>query len=132
MPFTLGNLGLAALAGGRPADAHVLFLRALAIADELDYTEALVYGLEGVAAALAATGAPERAATLLGAADAAATAASLVLEPLELRVHDETSAALADALGDDTFAALYAAGGKVGLRDAAADALGEQRPQVTA
>ena len=70
----LGNLGLAALLERRPADALEPFRSALLIDRELAYTEGLIYALVGIAAALSAIdGAPD-AATLLGAAQAAARA----------------------------------------------------------
>ncbi|HXV58661.1 MAG TPA: BTAD domain-containing putative transcriptional regulator, partial [Gaiellaceae bacterium] len=72
IPVPLGNLGLAALLDGRPEEALDLLRQALSVAQELDYTEAEIYGIDGVAAALAATGEREAAALLLGAASAAA------------------------------------------------------------
>jgi tetratricopeptide (TPR) repeat protein len=127
MPIALGNLGLAALLRGRPQDALASLRRSVEVALELDYTEGLIYGLEGIAAALTATGAFERAATFIGAADAAAEATSVVLEPLERGIHDETRQTLLGALGEDAFAAIEAAGRQLPLTDAATAALSASR-----
>lgn len=127
----LGNLGLAALLGNRPDHALGFFRRGIALAYSLDYTETVVYDLEGIAATLAATGAEEEAATLLGAGEAAAETAGVVLEPLERRIHDETSSALRAALGD-AFAAIHAAGRLLPPADAVALALGKTQPLVPA
>jgi hypothetical protein len=127
----LGNLGLAALLGNRSDDAFGLFRRGIALAHELDYTETVIYDLEGIAATLSATGAAEEAATLLGAGEAAAEAAGVVLEPLERRIHDQMSNALRDALGD-AFATIHAAGRLLTLADAVALALGETQPHARA
>jgi predicted ATPase len=129
LPVVLGNLGIAELVADRPADALDCFRRSLAIARDLDFTEAQIYALEGVAAALAASSQEERAATLLGAAHAAAEIAGVVLEPLERRVHDETTRALKDALGEDAFVELHGAGRHVELAAACASALSESEPQ---
>ena len=123
IPFALGNLAIAALLADRPDDALALLSRGLTIAQDLDYTEAMIYGLEGMAAALARSGRAEPAVTLLGAADAAAVAASVVLEPLELQIHDEAANALKDALGGTAFDELFAAGRQIGLMDATTYAL---------
>src|SRR5262249_44572295 len=88
----LGNLGLAALLDDRPAEALAPYEAALEIARELGYTEGVIYDVPGLAAVL-----PEReAATLLGAADAAARASAVELEPLELDLHRRLTATLRD------------------------------------
>ena len=90
----LGNLGLAALLEHRPPEALGHFRAALLIDRELGYTEGVIYGLVGIAAALPAS---EEAAMLLGAADAAALASAVELEPLELEVHTRVTETLAEA-----------------------------------
>jgi len=114
----LGNQGLAALLERRPAEALGLFRRALLIDRELGYAEGLIYGLVGVAAALSATdGAPE-AALLLGAAQVAARATAVELEPLELELQTRVTAMLREALGIEQFAAAHASGQELRLQDA--------------
>lgn len=129
LPIVLANLGLATLLDERADEALVHLRQSLTLALELDYTESVIYGLEGVAAALTTTGAARSAATLLGAADAAARTAGVVLEPLERRIHGQTVTALEDALGDEVLIELQAAGRQLELRDAAALALGEPQPE---
>jgi predicted ATPase len=132
LSLALSNIGLAALLDDQLRDALAQFRRGLALACELEYTETLINGLEGVAAALAATGAAETAATLLGAAEAAADQASFVLDPIERRIHDRTSRALQDVLDEDAFERIHTAGRQLTPADAAALALGEHQPRVTA
>jgi tetratricopeptide (TPR) repeat protein len=114
----LGNLGLAALLERRPSEALGHIRAALAIDRELGYTEGVIYGAVSLAAVLAATGAEEDAATLLGAAHAAAQASAVELEPLELELHREMTASLGEALGPDPFAEAHATGQALGLDDA--------------
>ena len=119
----LGNLGLAALLERRPAEALGLFRAALLIDRELGYSEGMIYGLVGIAAALSATdGAPD-AAMLLGAADAAARATAVELEPLELEVHAQVTEQLEEALGAERFAQVHASGQALSLDDAVEHAL---------
>jgi predicted ATPase/DNA-binding SARP family transcriptional activator len=128
----LVNLALAAYLCDRHADALRLYRRVVAMTLELEYDEMLIYGLGGVAATLCATGSAEPAATLLGAAAAAAEASRVVLAPLEQRIHDETSRAVATALGDAAAAELSEMGRQLTLADAAARALGDFRHRVPA
>jgi predicted ATPase/DNA-binding SARP family transcriptional activator len=111
------NLGLAQLSDGRHPEAHVVFRRSLERARQLGYTDGIVYCLEALAAVLA-TNDPQRATTLLGAAEAAADANGLRLEPLERELHDRTVESLQIALGEDAFAAVHAAGRGLELHQA--------------
>jgi tetratricopeptide (TPR) repeat protein len=105
----LGNLGLAAVLEQRPAEALAHFTAALAIDRELGYAEGVIYGALGLAAVLP----PPQAAQLLGAADAAARAADVELEPLELDLHARLTAALREPFAD-----AYAAGLALDLDEA--------------
>jgi len=105
----LGNLGLAALLESRPDEALALFRQALVIDRELGFGEGMIYDLVGIAAALSDAGATADAALLLGAADAAAAATAVELEPLEARVHAELTKTLGAALGSDEKVSLEAA-----------------------
>src|SRR4051812_18385311 len=116
----LGNLGLAALLEGRPAEAGAPFRAALEIDREPGYTEGLICGLFGLAVVLSDTGSAPDAAALLGAADAAASASAVELEPLELQVHTEVTERLTEALGATGFAAAHTTGATLGL-DAAVE-----------
>jgi hypothetical protein len=119
----LGNLGLAALLEGRPDEAARLFRLALLIDRDLAYLEGLIYGLVGIAAALAAGGAELDAAVLLGAAHAAAEGAGVELEPLEAEVDAEATETLRAALGAGQLADALAAGRVLSPGDAVEHAL---------
>jgi tetratricopeptide (TPR) repeat protein len=125
MVLPLGNLGLVALLEHRPDEALDSFSRALEIARAAGYVEGSIYALEGMAAALAAGGLRERAATILGAARAAADRTGVELEPFEASIREQTQDALRDALGEAELAELAAAGGRLALEDAVAYALRE-------
>jgi predicted ATPase/DNA-binding SARP family transcriptional activator len=114
----LGNLGLAALLERRPAEALAFFRTALLIDQELGYSEGMIYGLVGIAAALSATEATPNAAMLLGAAHAAARTTSVELEPLEFEIYAQVTERLAAGLGADRFAEVHAAGQTLSLDDA--------------
>jgi predicted ATPase/DNA-binding SARP family transcriptional activator len=116
----LGNLGLGALLERRPAEAAAHFRAGLEIDRELGYTEGVIYGLFGLAVVLSETGSAPDAAVLLGAADAAALASAVELEPLELQVRAEVTERLSEALGATGFAAAHATGATLGL-DAAVE-----------
>jgi tetratricopeptide (TPR) repeat protein len=114
----LGNLGLVALLERRPADALGCFRDALLIDGELGYAEGLIYGLVGIAAALAAIDATPDAAMLLGAAHAAAQATAVELEPLEAEVQGQATATLSGALGAAQLASSLARGRALSLDEA--------------
>jgi tetratricopeptide (TPR) repeat protein len=116
-----GNLGIAALLQGRADDALVHFRAGLEIDRELAYTEGMIYGVFGIAAAIA-DDAPE-AARLLGAAETAARALAVELEPLELELHARVTAGLQETLGRGRFADARAAGQMLSLDDAVERAL---------
>jgi tetratricopeptide (TPR) repeat protein len=104
------NLGLAELLGARHADALTRFSEGLALGLEMDYRESIALNLEGLAGVHAATGEHERGARLLGAAEQVAEDAGFKREPLEQDLHDRTVATLRAGLGDEAFAAAFAAG----------------------
>ncbi|HEX5620851.1 MAG TPA: BTAD domain-containing putative transcriptional regulator [Solirubrobacteraceae bacterium] len=118
----LGNLGLGALLQHRAPDALAHFRDALRIDRDLGYTEGAIYGVVGIAAALAEAGDALEAATLLGVADTAARASAVELEPLELELHARVTAGLQDTLGRG-FDDAYAAGQTLSLDDAVERAL---------
>jgi predicted ATPase len=115
---SLGNLGLAALLDRRPAEALRLFGLALDIDRELASAEGLIYDLAGIAAALSETDEAGDAALLLGAADTAAKATAIELEPLEAEIHTQVLERLRAGLGDEEFAQAYASGQALGLENA--------------
>jgi hypothetical protein len=115
---TLGNLGLAALLDRRPAEALRLFGQALDIDEELASPEGLIYDLAGIAAALSETDEAADAALLLGAADTAAQATAIELEPLEAEIHTQVVKGLRTRLGAEQFAQAYARGQALSLENA--------------
>jgi hypothetical protein len=72
----------------------------------------------GIAAALSSTDGASDAALLLGAADAAAQATAVELEPLETEVHARVTERLRTALGVEQFAKAYASGQALSLERA--------------
>jgi predicted ATPase len=125
----LGNLGLAALLEHRPTEALEHFRLALLIDRELGSVEGLIYDLVGIAAALSESDAAAEAALLLGAADAAALATAVELEPLEARIHSQLTETLGAALGADQFHRTHESGQTLSLDDAVehADGAGSTR-----
>jgi predicted ATPase/DNA-binding winged helix-turn-helix (wHTH) protein len=114
----LGNLGIAALLQGRPDEALANLRAGLEIDRALGYSEGMIYGVFGIAAAIA-DDAPE-AARLLGAADTAARTLAVELEPLELELHARVTAQLQQTLGRGPYADAHAAGQMLSL-DAAVE-----------
>jgi predicted ATPase/DNA-binding SARP family transcriptional activator len=125
--YPLFNLALARLWQGRRDEARERFVGGLELARDLRYDEQVVYFLEGLAAAHAADGEHERAATLLGATDVAAAQLGVLLEPLERAMRDQAVAAATAALGEGRFAAAEAAGRALGQDAAVAYALASPR-----
>ena len=93
--------------------------------------EDLAWCLEGFAALAAAEGNPERAARLLGAADALLDAMGGEFKPFERRLHDETVAATRSRLAPHSFDAIRAEGKSLSLEQAAEYALETATPSGT-
>jgi hypothetical protein len=87
--------------------------------------------LLGIAAALAATEVASDAATLLGAADAAAQATAVEFEPLEAELHARLTRELGEELGARRFASVHEGGGALSLDDAVEHALRASQPTVS-
>jgi predicted ATPase/DNA-binding SARP family transcriptional activator len=132
MPMPLINLGLAWFLQQRYGEAFACFRRGIELSDALGHIVPLVYFLDGLAAVLAATGNAEQAATIVGAALAAAEATGASLEPLEQEIHDRTVEATKQALGAEAFAVAWATGCRLTMDEAVARALaiGEPAPQA--
>ena len=75
---------------------------------------------------LALTGRAEEASRLLGAAEALRESLGVGLAPAERATHDETVAALAQALGEERFSAVWRQGRELALDEAIAYALEEE------
>src|SRR5262249_14319975 len=84
--------------------------------------------LAGVAEVAAAMGQPERAAHLLGAAEAALKATDADLWPAERTDYERSATAVREAMSEETFAASWAEGHALSLEQAIHLALGEEPP----
>ena len=123
MAFALVNQGFAALSEGQHDRAVDLLREALRRLAELEFRDVIGYCFEGLAAVLALTGRGEEAAKLLGAAEALRESLGVGLAPAEQATHDETVAAVLEALGEEPFAAAWRAGRELALEEAVAYAL---------
>jgi hypothetical protein len=105
----LETLSYVELRSGRPAEAATAATECLALARTLGFREVMSSALVTLAAAVADTE-PERAARLLGAAEAVAAASGEPFVP-RLRALDEATAGrLRERLGGDGYAAAVSAG----------------------
>ena len=123
MAFALVNQGFAALSEGQHDRAVELLREALRRLAELEFRDVIGYCFEGLAAVLALTGRGEEAAKLLGAAEALRESLGVGLAPAEQATHDQTVAAVLEALGEEPFAAAWRAGRELALEEAVAYAL---------
>jgi predicted ATPase len=120
---SLFNLGAAVLQLGRHREALSHFRESIALSREMEDKEDLAWCLEGFAALAAAEENPERAARLLGAADALLDAMGGEFKPFERRLHEETVAATRSRLAPHSFDAMRAEGKSLSLEQAAEYAL---------
>jgi predicted ATPase/DNA-binding SARP family transcriptional activator len=107
--WSLHELGLLAVRRGE-SDAHLLLLESLSLHRDLGDRWRVTSVLEDLAACATGAGHAERAAALLGAADAIRTSIETELAPCERRDHERVEAQLRSWLGDDGFAAQLARG----------------------
>ena len=119
-----GDLGFVALAQGRHEDARANFEESLRLCLELGWKEDSEYCLIGLAAVDTAADELERAARLMGAAEALGEEIQLKLESYAEDVQANTERELAARLGEDGFARCFAEGRAMSLDDAVTLALG--------
>ena len=119
---TLSLLHLARLARdqGDPARADALYREAMpaAVSADVPPTDSTATWLEGLGAIAVDDGGPERAAQLLGAADALRQAIGTPLPAHEAADRNDTIAGCSAALGEDRFRAAFDAGAALSLTDA--------------
>jgi len=121
---SLYSLGEVAHVQGDNMRARVLLVEGLTLFRELGSMYYAADCLGYLAQVVAAQGQPTQAAHLLGAAETLRATIGAPL-PLYLRAaHDRTVAGLRAVLGDDAFAAAWAAGAALSLEQAIAEALG--------
>ncbi|MBI3998151.1 MAG: tetratricopeptide repeat protein, partial [Armatimonadetes bacterium] len=127
MAMSLHNLGYASQRLGDQGRAAVLFEESLGLGRELGIKEILIMCLAGLAGASAAHLAPQRAATLLGTADALLAAAGASFEPADREDFDRNVALVRARLGDEAFSAAWNEGRAMTLDRALDYALRERR-----
>jgi non-specific serine/threonine protein kinase len=130
MAFALVNQGFAALSEHKHDRAVELLRQALRRLAELEFKDVIGYCFEGLAAVLGLTGRGEEASKLLGAAEALRESLGVGLAPAEQATHDETVAAVRQALGEERFSAAWRQGRELALDEAIAYALEEEGARV--
>jgi predicted ATPase/Tfp pilus assembly protein PilF len=121
----LAFLGQVALEAGDTDAARSFYHESLTIHRELGNRRHLNYSLWSVAVLAAARGASERSARLLGAVDALRDVTGIRLEPGQVIEWERDVTAAREALGEEAFAAAWAAGRAMTLEEATCVALAE-------
>jgi predicted ATPase/DNA-binding SARP family transcriptional activator len=118
----LDNLGLAALRTGDWSEGAGSFAASLAFSVRRADPVAMLGGIESIAAVAAAAGEARSAARLLGAAETLGDSLDLRLEALNVRLREDTVAALRAALPADELLEHWESGRELTLEAAAAEA----------
>ena len=126
------NLSMVERQLGNFKDAEDLARQALDISSRRGDSLAMAWNLNGLAASIAQRGDHRRAATLIGAADAAMEAANAAWPPDELVHYNQTVSLLKEAMGSEEFERQHAAGHAMTTSEAVAFALGTADPSVPA
>jgi predicted ATPase/class 3 adenylate cyclase len=108
--WVLGSLGYVLQARDEYGRAATCLNESLALGREIDAQGLLAEALESMAWLTVATGQPERAARLGGAAEALRAALGAALHPVLHAGHERAVRAMCDALGETAFAAAWAEG----------------------
>jgi tetratricopeptide (TPR) repeat protein len=119
----LGNLGRVVLSQGDYGRAAALLEEALLLSRDIGTWELVAAGVESLAWVAASCGQARQAARLCGAAEAQREALGAPLPPDERAGHDQAVAAMRAALGEQAFAAAWAAGRALPLEQAIGEAL---------
>ncbi|MGH2534100.1 MAG: ATP-binding protein [Thermomicrobiales bacterium] len=120
----VGDLGDVARDQGDYGRAMTYYREALSLVDERVGTRSVTEQIEGVAVVAAAVGQPARAARLFGAVEALRGRAGLSFRfPADQIAHERGVAATRAALGEQAFAAAWAAGRALSRDEAMAEAL---------
>jgi tetratricopeptide (TPR) repeat protein len=115
MSTLLHSLAIAAVQQGRPDDAVAPVAEMLALCRDLGYKELIAHGIDMLAAVAAAARNPERAARLLGAAEAMLEATGARLGPAERAVHDAAVAAVHETGDAELVTDAWSAGRALGF-----------------
>ncbi|MEV0348376.1 BTAD domain-containing putative transcriptional regulator [Nonomuraea sp. NPDC050680] len=119
LPDTLVELGYLIERRGDAATARDLHLEALTAAQRIGDPRSATWAVEGLASAVAAGGAHERAARLLGLAAAVREHNQTPAAPSEAAEITRVTEAVVQALGEAEFGTAYEQGGRLKLEDAA-------------
>jgi predicted ATPase/class 3 adenylate cyclase len=119
-------LGHAARAQGNFRRATALYQEGLALSQGLGDKLRVLRELEGLATAVAAEGRAERATRLLGTASSLRDLLGSARHPMDRAAVEAALEAVRAALGEEAFAAAWAAGRALALDDAIIEALGER------
>jgi predicted ATPase/class 3 adenylate cyclase len=120
------NLGFVSFAQGDYDAARGFFAETLAIARRFGDKGGIAYGLEGLGGVYGLQGQAERAARLLGAAEALRKAISLPLQEGDRPDYDRFVAAARDGLGETAFSVAFAEGRAMALERAIEYALTDE------
>src|SRR5215213_2468149 len=123
---TLASLGSVECEAGEYARASRLYEYSLELGRQMGLSHTILVCLEGLARVAVAQGRMERAARLCGAAAALREDKGWPLPPAKRAEHDLTVAAAREALGEDAFAAAWARGYELPLRETSADLLKQE------
>jgi predicted ATPase len=118
--LALANLGRVQFFEGAPEQAQALFLEGLRLAKERGDKRVASECLQGIAAATASTEEAERAARLLGAAEAMLSAIGATASQLERSIEEQVGPMLRVRLGEDVWEGERAAGARLSADDAIA------------
>jgi non-specific serine/threonine protein kinase len=130
--WTLHYLGLVAQASGDRARARSLLRESVTLRHQIGDAEGLAGCLEGLAAVARSEGDLLRTARLLAAADALREVNGTPVPVPEQAAHEACLAAARDALGEQRFAAAWAAGRALSVDEAVGEALGVREPAPAA
>ncbi len=124
-PITLLNLGLIAFAQGVYEAARSLFEESLGLGKLLGDRGSMASSLNGLAGVHAVRGEHERAARLLGAAEAVRIAIGEVIQPSDREYYERFVAAARAGLDEGSFKKAWAEGAQLSLEQAVELAIGE-------
>jgi hypothetical protein len=128
MAWSLQNLGNVARAQGDQGRAAARYRESLTLFQELGGQEGMAGCLEGLAGIGWEQEDAPRAARLFGAAEAVRDRLDVPLPPSQHAAHDRSVRTLRAQLGEEAFAAAWAAGRALSLEAAIAEALAEHAP----
>ena len=127
----LDTLGWAALLSGSMERARASFAESLALSRRVGDRECISTCLEGLAYIAGAEGAPEKAGRLFGAGRALLEAIDFTLTPRERAMREPYQASVRSRLGDAAWEEALAMGRAMGVEEAIAYALSEEKSSAT-